>query len=89
MTCGLLTEDEFVRLVDWYIFHYQESFQATQAISVVKKLEVAISNECANEERREKVIVPVHFIMSTKCDRDRLEYHNHTPILKLEKEFNL
>lgn len=50
MTCGLLTEDEFVRLVDhdWYILHYQESFQATQATSVVKKLEVAKSNECAN-----------------------------------------
>ena len=48
MTCGLLTEDEFVKLVDWYILHYQESFQATQATSVVKKLEVAMSNECAN-----------------------------------------
>ena len=29
------------------------------------------------------------FIMSTKCDRDRLEYHNHGTILKLEKEFKL
>ena len=88
MTCGLLTEDEFVRRFDWYILHYQESFQATQAISV-KKLQVAISSECANEERREKVIFPADFIMSTKCDRDTLEYHNHGPILKLEKEFKL
>ena len=58
-------------------------------MSVVKKLEVAISNECANEKRREKVIFPADFIMSTKCDRDRLEYHNRGPILKLEKEFKL
>ena len=96
MTCELLTEDAFVKLVHWYIVHYKEACNAHQTTPVVKKLEIAIMNECANEESREKVIFrsctillafthllfcylsspPTCLIMSTKCDRDSLEYYN-------------